>query len=186
MKFTNFDQYIAEAKDTQKAKENADLQKNDASHGDKADNLDPSINEADTQKAKENADLQNKDASHGNKADNLDTKVKADGNNYEGDKADKLDPSINEKKEVLHGEKEDDEDHEDDEDCDDEETKKLEESMSLNEAVQKIGKKIMFNSDGMGGIQIAIVDPLTSKWTAPIVLDRKEYADFLTKLPESK
>lgn len=185
MKFTYFDQYIAEAKDAKKAKENADLQKNDASHGEKADNLDKSINEADTQKAKENAELQKNDASHGNKADNLDTKVKADGNNYEGDKPDNLDPSINEKKEVLHGDKEDGEDHEDD-DCDDEETKKLKESMSLNEAVQKIGKKIMFSTDGMGGIQIAIVDPMTNKWTTPIVLDRKEYSEFLTKLPESK
>lgn len=101
-----FTDFLAEAKDSQKSKENADMTKNDASHGeksttldpkvkgdgntyegDKADNLDPSINE-DAQKAKENADMKKNDASHGEKA----TVVK------EGD----------EKGKVLHGEKEGD------------------------------------------------------------------------------
>lgn len=116
-----FTDFLAEAKDAQKAKENADMTKNDASHGeksttldpkvkgdgntyegDKADNLDPSINE-DAQKAKENADMKKNDASHGEKA----TIVK------EGD----------EKGKVLHGEKE----------CDDEK-EKTELDESLNEA----------------------------------------------------
>lgn len=63
----NFTEFLAESKDTQKDKENSELQAKDASHGDKAD----TIKEADAQKDKENAELQAKDASHGDKPETI-------------------------------------------------------------------------------------------------------------------
>ncbi len=88
MELKNFDDFIAEAKDTQKSKVNSDLKNKDASHGDKQDILDITINEDDSQKSKENAALQAKDASHGDKPQ----VVKED----------------EDKEKVLHGEKDDD------------------------------------------------------------------------------
>ena len=93
MELKNFNDFIAEAKDSQKSKVNNDMHSKDATHGekpqvldtkvkadgnnyegDKPDILDTSINEGDAQKAKENAALQANDASKGDKADVLDTK----------------------------------------------------------------------------------------------------------------
>ena len=87
MELKNFNDFIAEAKDSQKSKVNNDMHSKDATHGekpqvldtkvkadgnnyegDKPDILDTSINEADAQKEKENSDLKAKDASHGEKA----------------------------------------------------------------------------------------------------------------------
>lgn len=111
MELKNFNDFIAEAKDSQKSKVNNDMHSKDATHGekpqvldtkvkadgnnyegDKPDILDTSINEADAQKAKENADLKANDASHGEKAQVV----------KEGE----------DKGKILHGEKDDD--------CDDE------------------------------------------------------------------
>ena len=81
MELKNFNDFIAEAKDSQKSKVNNDMHSKDATHGekpqvldtkvkadgnnyegDKPDILDTSINEADAQKEKENSDLKAKDA----------------------------------------------------------------------------------------------------------------------------
>jgi hypothetical protein len=116
MELKNFNDFIAEAKDSQKSKVNNDMHSKDATHGekpqvldtkvkadgnnyegDKPDILDTSINEADAQKEKENSDLKAKDASHGEKAQ----VIKEDGE--DDDEDDEDDDDDDEK--VLHGEK---------------------------------------------------------------------------------
>lgn len=111
MELKNFNDFIAEAKDSQKSKVNNDMHSKDATHGekpqvldtkvkadgnnyegDKPDILDTSINEADAQKEKENSDLKAKDGSHGEKAQ----VIKEDGEDDEDDEDDEK---------VLHGEK---------------------------------------------------------------------------------
>lgn len=77
----NFSEFLAESKDTQKDKENAELQAKDASHGDKAD----TIKEADAQKDKENAELQAKDASHGDKPQTIKEDEDSDDKNDDED-----------------------------------------------------------------------------------------------------
>lgn len=67
-KIVDFVKYLEESvKDKQKEVENKTLQANDASHGEKAEN----ISEADKQKEVENKTLQAKDASHGEKAETI-------------------------------------------------------------------------------------------------------------------
>lgn len=67
---------LQEAKDAQKEVENNARIAKDASHGDKMDKLDPSINEeADKQKDAENKAQKDKDASHGDQPDVLDESV---------------------------------------------------------------------------------------------------------------
>ena len=135
MELKNFNDFIAEAKDSQKSKVNNDMHSKDATHGekpqvldtkvkadgnnyegDKPDILDTSINEADAQKEKENSDLKAKDASHGEKAQ----VIKEEGEDDE---------------KVIYGEKDDDEDDEKDDDEDDE--KDLKESFDINKNLDK-------------------------------------------------
>lgn len=130
MELKNFNDFIAEAKDSQKSKVNNDMHSKDATHGekpqvldtkvkadgnnyegDKPDILDTSINEADAQKEKENSDLKAKDASHGEKAQ----VIKEDGEDDEDDEK------------VIYGEKDDDEDDE----------KDLKESFDINKNLDK-------------------------------------------------
>lgn len=67
-KIVDFVKYLEESvKDKQKESENKTLQANDASHGEKAEN----ISEADKQKEVENKTLQAKDASHGEKSETI-------------------------------------------------------------------------------------------------------------------
>ena len=130
MELKNFNDFIAEAKDSQKSKVNNDMHSKDATHGekpqvldtkvkadgnnyegDKPDVLDTSINEADAQKEKENSDLKAKDASHGEKAQ----VIKEEGEDDEDDEK------------VIYGEKDDDEDDE----------KDLKESFDINKNLDK-------------------------------------------------
>lgn len=134
-------------------------------------NFDDFLSEAkDSQKSKANSDMHSKDATHGEKTQVLDTKVKADGNNYEGDKPDNLDPSINEadsqkskvnndmhKNDASHGEKtqvvKEGEDKgkvlygEKDDDCDDGEDDEKE----LNESLGTTERAIITDNQGKKG-----------------------------------
>lgn len=153
MELKNFNDFIAEAKDSQKSKVNNDMHSKDATHGekpqvldtkvkadgnnyegDKPDILDTSINEGDAQKAKENAALQANDASKGDKADVLDTKIN------EGDDEDEKDG-----KKLLHG----DEDK-DGKDCDDEEEldEKLNEAKLFEASLNGTEKAIIADNAG--------------------------------------